>query len=200
MVRRSTLIIVVVFALLLAGTLFWQRSKQGASTDATPTVGEEYLLDLDANVTGMRISNADGKVVELARDDQSQWQLTWPKGEQTDVAAAESAFGQLMSLRIVTTLGQVPDAEATGLATPAYKILLVLDNGQQVMINVGKQTPTGSGYYVLSSDRKLHVVDQFGLDSVLQLVDSPPVLATPTPEPVLEIPTGEAMPDATGTP
>ena len=99
------------------------------------------------------------------------------------VGAVESAVTQLLSLRTLSTMQQVPDLKAIGLDPPAYRILLTLSDGQQITINVGAATPTGSGYYVLVSERPLYVVNKYGIDAFLELVDSPPIQPLPTLDP-----------------
>ncbi len=181
MIRRSTAIILALFVLLLAGTLIWQRQQKQVSEKTTPTPSQQSLLNLDGKITSLQISDSQGKMVDLQLNDKGEWQLKSPEAKQTDVNAADNAISQLLSLQVLSTLEQT-SSEATGLVTPTYTILLKLDNGKQSIINVGKPTPTGSGYYVLTSDKKLSVVEKSGLDMVLGLVDNPPIVATPTPE------------------
>jgi hypothetical protein len=63
------------------------------------------------------------------------------------------------------------------------------------VVNVGKSTPTGSGYYVLDSgaDRAIYVIGKFNIDAMTGLIYQPPVLPTATT--MLEI-----APETTPTP
>ncbi|MBN1146719.1 MAG: DUF4340 domain-containing protein [Anaerolineales bacterium] len=180
MIRRTTWVVLVVFALLIAVVVFWQRYQENKPPEPTATPAEQDLFDLDADVVGMRLEKVGERVIELQRDDQKIWELTQPAGEETDVGAVESAVTQLLALRTLSTMAQVPDLHAIGMDPPAYRLLLMLSDGQQITLNVGKATPTGSGYYLLVSGRPLYVVDKYGMEAFLMLVDSPPIIPTPT--------------------
>ena len=182
MIRRSTLVVLVIFAVLVAVLVFWQRSQENAPAEPTSTPAQTNLFDLNSNITYLRLEKVGGAVVELQLGDDGNWKLTWPLAENTDVGAVQNAVTQLLSSRILTTLDTLPGMDTIGLASPVYRILIGLDDGSQITINVGNSTPTGSGYYVVVSGRPLYVVNKSGLDSVLNLIDSPPIEPTPTPE------------------
>jgi hypothetical protein len=83
----------------------------------------------------------------------------------------------------------------------AYQIVFYLDDGRQILLNIGKETPTGSGYYVLTSDRKLLIVSKFSLDNLIGYLKKPPLLATVTPTPSSSTPAVEtSQPSATASP
>jgi hypothetical protein len=89
--------------------------------------------------------------------------------------------GQLASLYTVSRLMEIPQMSAMGLEPPAYRLLVITTDGKQSVVSVGSMTPTQSGYYVLSSDRNVYIVSKAALDPVLQLIDTPPVMPTPSP-------------------
>jgi len=187
MIRRTTLVILVIFAALVAGTIFWQRSQDQIAEQATPTVSESSVLfEPESEIVEMRLEEVGGRVVELARDEEGNWQLTWPEAIEADNEAVEESLSQLTDLQVMTTLEQPLDLAIVGLDTPSYRMLIVLDNGEQFVMNVGKETPTESGYYVISSDRKMYIVNKYGLDSFLEILESPPIkpVAIPTLEPL----------------
>ncbi len=104
-----------------------------------------------------------------------------PKAE-TNIGEVESAISQLLSLRVVSELKDGPGLDETGLAEPAYRLLLSLANGQQEQMNVGRLTPTKSGYYVQVGNRGIFIVSQYSLDPFLKLVENPPIQPTPSIE------------------
>jgi len=183
MIRRSTLAILVIFILLLAGTLVWQNQKKNAPPTPTPTSSQQTLFDPASKVVLLHLAGPNGEIVEVQRNNNGAWQLNWPKAEQTDSAAVDTAVNQLLSLQVLSTLDQMSPAsfDATGVSKPGYVITLKLDNGQQVILSIGMFTQNDNGRYVLSSDRKLYVVDRNGLDQVLALLVHPPVMVTTTP-------------------
>ena len=56
------------------------------------------------------------------------------------------------------------------------------EDGKTYVMLVGMETPTQTGYYIQLDNGAIQVVAKFSLDTLLSLVDEPPILATPTPE------------------
>jgi hypothetical protein len=184
MIRRSTLVLLVIFAAFVAGALFWQRSQdKKEAAEATATPGSQLLFHFKGNITGLRLERTSGGVLELDRDAQSAWKLIYPKADETDSAAVEAAVSQLISVPVISTLEEGPSMEAAGLTIPAYRLLINLDDGSQVVMNVGNVTPTGGGYYVLVSQQGISIVSKYSLEPFLKLMDNPPVKLPATPEP-----------------
>jgi hypothetical protein len=44
-------------------------------------------------------------------------------------------------------------------------------------------TPTGNGYYIRYDDGPIYIIDVDGIDSILNLLTTPPYLPTETPVP-----------------
>ncbi len=200
MIRKSTWIFVLVFLALLAGVYLWQRKEMQTEAEATPTPGaqQEYLFNIEGAISDVRIERVGDKALEMQKDDQGNWKIISPEGLETDNDAANNALASLPAMPVVTTLAQVPDLEAMGLAHPAYRIVVKTSAEKSYDASVGGATPTKSGYYVMSSNRSIMIVSTYTLDALLNLVDTPPVLqSTPTPEesvrPLL-------TPDLSGTP
>jgi hypothetical protein len=203
MVRKSTWIVLLVFAALLIVVLLWQRAQDQKSSEATPTAAEaaerQFLFDIAGEIARLRIEHVGEKSIELVRDDNGQWVLAGSPTSSFDSASVDAVVGQLSSLPLVSTLQNLPQLQDLGLEPPSYRILVVQDDGVQLVAGVGKATPTGSGYYVLSSDRRVYIVNEFSLQAILDLVDKP--LPTPYPMPVTEPPAGEgAIPETTSVP
>ena len=181
MIRRSTLILLTIFALLLAGAVYLQRSGKTLKAEATPTEFSPLLFSFDSQIESFRLEQVGKGVVEIGRDEQGIWELISPKAE-TNIGEVESAISQLLSLRVVSELKDGPGLDETGLVEPAYRLLLTLANGQQEQMNVGHLTPTKSGYYVQVGNRGIFVVGQYSLDPFLKLVENPPIQPTPSDE------------------
>ncbi len=195
MIRRTTWIVLVIFAAVLAAVLWIQKSNQDNEPEATATVAAQKLLELqEQDLKGVTIQSSAGKTLQLERTSDGEWNLVVPQPGSADAATVQSALGQFLNSQVISSPDSLPGLEALNLESALYKILLVNQDGSQVVINVGKETPTGSGYYVLSSNQnQVVVVNKFGMDALLNLLENPPAAAAPTvevelPEEVVQTP------------
>lgn len=205
MIRKTTWVVLLVFALLAGSVFLWQRSQEEKAAQATPeameTAERQYLFDIEGEVASLRIEQVGQKSIELVKDEAGQWTLTGSSAGALDSAAMDSIISQLSTLPLVGTLQTIPELQDLGLSTPSYRILVVQKDGKQLTASVGKMTPTGSGYYVLSSDRRVYIANEFSLKSILDLVENPPYPPTPYPQPAGETPGVETpVPTATSAP
>ncbi len=184
MIRRSTFILLLVFIVLLAGVAFWQRTKGSEEIEGTPTAVQEYLFEINGQITALKITSAEGKVVELSRNDNGEWELIQPENEETDSTTAESTTSRLSALRVLTKLETETqdsiDLSAVGLDKPSYELSITLDDGSIILTKIGNITPTDSGYYVSGSGRGILIVDKYGMQSIIDMLDNPPIMPTPT--------------------
>jgi len=187
MVRRSTWIVLGIFALLVGFTLLYQRyqvNKTDITATATPTIPPEYLYSLgDTQLNDIKIADNTGKSIDLYRDPVSaSWAIAGVPADQADTAQIDSVSTQLVSLQIEDTLTHTISLAAIGLETPAYTITLTTSAGSTMVTYVGIQTAIGSGYYVRNDSGKLLIVGKTAIDDIINLLQNPPLLLTATPE------------------
>jgi hypothetical protein len=186
MIRKSTWIVLAVFVLALGGAVLWQRNAKQKEAQATPEANQSALLfDFgDAKLTGIRIERVGDKVVELKHDGEA-WTAVWPEQPgPLDSATLNGTLGSLSAMATLTKLDEAPSPADMGLEPPVYRLLLKLSDGRQLVAAVGKTTPTGSGYYVQSSNQGYYVASKYSLEPLLNLVDTLP-LQQPTETPNL---------------
>jgi hypothetical protein len=153
-------------------------------------------LDLSIDqVVGLSIHETGGEEVLLSLDEEGNWQMVEPHhagAGELDILLIEQILAQFLEWRELTAMEPISELEAVGLAYPAYRIKLVLSNGETEQVDIGDQTVTGTGYYVRVRGRLPQVVGAASVDGVVALVQAPPVLPTPTPtfdsaaEPIVE--------------
>ncbi len=202
--RRSTLVLVVLFAAL--GALYWYMQKPGnlirqALATSTPTVQpqSDLLGPEQGPVSQISVQRTDGKAVTLKKAG-GIWLVTTddevPANQETSAMVAQS----VLALRVIAKLENAPDLAAIGLDNPAYTVTLTLVDGSPYAFKIGNVAATGSGYYIQANDGSIAVVDKYTLDTLTNLVVEPPFLQTPTPPPVSVItPEGTAAFEATST-
>lgn len=203
MIRKSTWVVLLVFAVLLAVVFIWQRSQDQKSSEATPTASaaaeRQYLFDIAGEVASLRIEHVGDKTIELMKDENSQWVLAGSPTSAIDSASVDTVVGQLSTLPLVSTLQNIPKLQDLGLEPPSYRILVIQEDGTQLVASIGNATPTGSGYYVLAGDRRVYIANELSLQAILDLVDKP--LPAPYPQPAGETPAvEEAVPGPTNVP
>jgi len=186
MVRRTTWIVLILFLGLLAFSLYWQNRNKDNKGVVTPSPVIQSLLDIKSDeITNLRIEDERGGTVEIKHVEGNGWILVVPKSEATDSKAVDGMVNQFVSLHVISTIDPAPPDDATGLKNPEYKIHLREKDGRQMIVNVGVQTATGSGYYVKLDDGFVKVVDKIGLETVTNLIYQPPVLLSFTGMPTL---------------
>ena len=177
MVRRTTWIVLVIFLGLLAFSFYWQNRNKNNQVEVTPSPVVESLLEIKSDeIANIQIEDERGGAVEIKHVEGNGWILVVPKSEATDSNAVDGIVNQFISSHVISTIDPAPPDDATGLKNPEYQINLRLKDGRQMIINVGIQTATGSGYYIIMDDGFVKVVDKFGLEAVTNLIYQPPVL------------------------
>lgn len=187
MMRRSTWIVLAVFVLLVGFTIFFQRYQANKSNNistSTPTVPPAYLYELkNAQVNDIKIADNAGKNINLYRDPtSSKWTIEGIPVDQVDSSQIESIASQLKSFQVQDTMTQTVSLASIGLDKPAYTITLTTNDGSQLITYIGMQTAIGTGYYVRNGTGQVMIVDKTTMDDIINLLKSPPLLPTATPE------------------
>jgi hypothetical protein len=199
MIRRSTWILLAVFALVLGGAIIWSRSNSGQGSavlaDATPTLEPLWSVPT-TDIVGLRVEGLEtGAIVEVRRgDEQTPWRMIKPEEGPADAARVEWAVTALVSPRPQATLPMPDDLEPFGLAEPSLRVTVFMADGVTRSFEVGRVSPAGGVFYVTVPGRdEIVMLNEYSLSDVLSLLDELPYAPTATP--------GEATPlPATETP
>ncbi len=200
MFKRNTWFLLALFA-ALAGFAVYLNYKPETETpdaDATPpptAAPIEYLFPAqEEEPTSLLIESREGEAVRLERGENG-WALTRPLAAEANQGSVEAAISQLAALSVVTRLEL--DPADVGLQSPAYTITVGFSSGRFIRARIGDETPTGTGYYVRKDEGNILVINKYGLDALLDMLKSPPYLASPTPS---SLPTETPIPTVTETP
>jgi hypothetical protein len=184
--RRSTVILLVIFLLLAAVVWALQMPdnpiKKALATSTSSASGSLGSLINPAKGPANKISirDAAGKTVTIDRTS-GTWMIDTGRSVPMNQDIAESTSGQIFYLHILTRLEQVPDPAGTGLDKPAYIVSATLADQSNISFKIGKTTVTGSGYYVEAADRKTYIINKNDLDSLLNFFKDPQIYETPAP-------------------
>lgn len=184
--RRSTIIYIVLFAIVLAAAYYFNNRSATAEADATPeptTAPIEYLFtSADGLPSRIRIESKAGDVVEVARNEENAWALIQPEEAAADQGTVESAAGQVATIRILERVPSLAPGDV-GLDDPEYTLTFEFTSGVERMLEIGVLTPTERGYYARSEGGDILIVSTVSLDSLLGLLSSPPYAPTETSAP-----------------
>jgi hypothetical protein len=184
MIRRSTWITVAVFALVLAGALYWQQNAQApGGAEATPVPTQAVLFPVVVDqISQLRVEESAGESLLLVQDADGLWQLVEPSGEETDQAQVETRLSQLTSWRVRSSLEPAGDLSIFGLDSPDYRVSLSTFAGQEYHLAIGDVIPTGDGYYVQMNENPPQVVNKNNIDTFLGILYEPPIPPAPAVE------------------
>jgi hypothetical protein len=219
MFRTGTWITLLLLAALIGFASYLKWEKETTAIDTTPTSEETaYVFASTAGIVSsieIKPADADGESVRITRNEQNVWAIELPLEAEADQGLAEAAATQISALKVISPIDGKPDI--FGLDHPAYTVTIEFAGGTPALaggarekhtLEIGDSTPTNSGYYVRIDKDKMMITDLSGIDSLLQLVNFPPYLNTPTPTPLppTETPVpptearGASTPEATVTP
>ena len=187
MVRRSTIVLILVFVLLVGFAWIlqhYQGNMSKVTATMTPTNPIAYLFNFNGKqVANISISDSAGNQIEFYLDSSTgKWAIKSMSSEQADSDQIASIVKQLADLQAVDVLSPPPSLESMGLVTPAYTINFLTSDGGQLTTHVGSVTPIGKGYYVRIGANTIVIVDKLVLEGILNVLTNPPLLATPTPQ------------------
>ncbi len=207
--RRSTVIVLLLFVLSVGAYYLIKYRKEAAPADMTTTpeatTQVAFLFDAAEGVpTSIHIESKDGKIVEVARNADNAWAILKPVEAAADQASAESAASQVTAMRVQDKIQNV-DLDIMGLKTPEYTITIQFSGGKERKAEVGVVTPSETGYYVRNENGEIVVISKDSVDTLLGMLTNPPYAPTPTPEvsatePPLPSPTPEMVLTETATP
>lgn len=187
MIKRSTWVLLSVMILVVAAYVFIKANPSKPSVSTPTATGDTFLVTKsDGVLQSLKIYDRKNQTFQMQRDLSKTWVITAPTSGMADQALAGAAETQVGALRIITTLNPAPDSGSMGLEQPTYTLELGFVSGPSHKIEVGKLTPTGSGYYVRYDSLKISVISQSGIDALLNLLTAPPFPATATPLPASE--------------
>jgi hypothetical protein len=196
MIRRSTLVYLVLLLVLAGAYYYLNNREQPAETEATaePAVEVSYLFNAEEGTpTSIRVESRSGETVEVARGADNAWVLNQPVEAKAEQGAAEAAASQLTTVRILDRPPDV-DPKIVGLENPEYVLTITFTGGAERTVDVGVLTPTQTGYYIRADDDDLAIASRSAIDALLGLLVNPPYLETQTPSPVPATETSTPLP------
>jgi hypothetical protein len=185
MIRRNTLVLVVVFIVLLGAILYINQDsnlqvKIGMQT-ATPTPQPKLITGFDfSSLNAVEIHSKNGPNYKIASNEKGEW-----FSENKEAVSMSTLFQStqlLMELGGSGSLSQSLPLDQIGLNSPQAQILLTDIKGNHGTLSIGNPTATHSDYYVKWENGPVTIVSSNQIDTLMGNF-SPGTLLAPTPAP-----------------
>lgn len=189
---RTTLILLGIFALLLAYVLLVERKREpppvpGAAPSPTPSALVDIARD-EIRALHVTWANAEVRIAPAPRSEAERaeqhdgWWITLPRNAPADTYSISWPIDELVGLSAKRTiLDTVDDPVQYGLGPEA--LTLAIETAERtVRLSVGRETPDGTAFYVQrEGDPRLYIVEHYKLQPLFEWVAQPPYQPTPTP-------------------
>ena len=146
--KPKGLLIAVVLLAVLGGVTWWSNRKQAKDAAKTATDTSNKILSIpDDQFKEIRIQKTGAPPLVLRKDD--KWQIKEPKPLPADQDATGQVVSALASLNADKTIeDKATDLTPYGLNHPSLTVTVTRKDGKTDTLQVGDETPTGSGNYV----------------------------------------------------
>ncbi len=174
MIRRSTILVLVVFVVVLAAGIFLTELPTAArlleTETPTATVMPKLLSGWPVDrATSINVESVENGAFHLQRVNGGSWTVA---GLETsiDPGKVEELISTLSALENIDTLPASTGLDTVGLQSPAYTLSLTGSGGETEIVQIGNVTPTESGYYVRLNQGDVVLVRKSSMDEVLGLL------------------------------
>jgi hypothetical protein len=147
---RTTLILLAVFAVLLAFVLIFES---GGKKAAAAKEKEDRLVDLaSADIQKVQVTKDDGTTLTLAKDDKGDWKITSPLEAKADATEANSLTTTFSSLHIDRVVEKTPkDLKDYGIPRDEVS-LWVKGSDKPVTVLIGMENPLDQSFFAKRAD------------------------------------------------
>jgi hypothetical protein len=187
MIRKQTWILLIIFLLLAGAAYYLQKNPNIKLVAPTPSATQEPAVLPGWNngdIARIEYKDSQGMQIQLQQDSSGAWMLQ-PDAKTVDVGKIEQIRTQILDLRTIASLDTGLNLDVMGLSQPSGIFILTNTQAKQVKIQIGKATPTGTGYYVRIDQNPPIVISKGAVDALLDLFKKEALLdLTPTPAPV----------------
>ncbi|MGA2273506.1 MAG: DUF4340 domain-containing protein [Bryobacteraceae bacterium] len=160
--KPKGLLVAVVLLAVLGGAIWYSNKKQAQKEKAPADTSPKIVSIPEGRFREIRLQKAGAAPVILSHDS-GKWVLTAPQPLPADPDASASLVSTLSSVTADKTIDDNPaDLAGFGLASPAMKAQVIEQDGKEVELAVGDDTPTNSGAYAkVAGDPHVYMVASY---------------------------------------
>ncbi len=194
MVRRPTVVLLIVFVVVLGAGFFLTKTSVGeklmTTETPTPTVLPKLVSWPVDQAVKIDVKSSQNGEFLLQKAASGNWEIAGliqpvDNGKVGEMVSALATLDNIGSMPASTTLDSV------GLQSPAYTLVMTASSGDNETLQIGNATPTGTGYYVRLGQGDIVLVQKSSLDEVINLLSVEQLAVQPT---------GTAIPAGVATP
>jgi hypothetical protein len=165
--KPTGLLVAVAVLALLGGAVWWSNKKQAAAAKSPTDTTTKLLTIPDDQFQQIRIKKAGADAEELQRQD-GKWKLTEPKALPADPDTASSLVSSLSNVTADAVIEpKATDLKAYGLENPSLDVQIKRKDGKTAELQIGDDTPTGSGAYAkLAGDPRVVSIGSYVKTSI----------------------------------
>ena len=174
MIQKRSWILLVIFIILLVLVLFFEKTPSLKNNFVTPSpTGFLKLIPgwAESDLVSFEFFGENEEIIiGLKRMGDTSWQFSSIKGIEPDQGKIQELLSSVFGLEVWNKLDPISSPEQYGLQPSVYTISLKNILGEYKLIFIGKETTTGSGYYIRVDDADPVVVNKYGIEGILQLM------------------------------
>lgn len=189
MSRRTTAVLAIVLAVLLAGSYLATHFQSVPGSQPDPYARQMAWPDLTQNeIRSISIGDTrSAQAFTASRSEAGGWTIEAPISGTADAAVLDAWLGTWQSMYAEHVITPTGGLEAFGLARPALAITFTTQAGDppHIVIHVGNQAPAVSGYYARQAGQPaVAVIRPWPVEETRALISAPPLAPTPMAAPV----------------
>ncbi len=160
--KPTGLLVAVAVLVLLGGAVWWSNKKQASAAKSSTDTSIKLLTIPDDQFQEIHIQKAGAEPEDLKRQD-GKWQLTAPKALPADQDTAVSLVSTLSNVTADAVIEpKATDLAPYGLAHPSIDVQVKRKDGKTDELQIGDDTPTGSGAYAkLAGDPRVVTIGTY---------------------------------------
>jgi hypothetical protein len=163
-VKPNGLLIAVIVLAAIGGGVWWTNKHKAdeSKKPPAPTDTVKILTIPEGDFKEIKVEKTGGDTTIVAKTG-DKWSITMPKALAADQDAVSSMVTSLSSLTADRVVDEKPsDLGPYGLNTPKEQVVITKKDGKTQTLDIGEDTPVGSGVYAkLAGDPRVFVIPTY---------------------------------------
>lgn len=156
---RNTLVMAFVLA-MLGGFVYFYEIRGREAREEAERAAKRLLTFATEDVRSLTLETDEGPIIAVrSGDEEKTWSITAPYKVAADESAIETLLNRLSSAQQQRLIAEdVEDFSPFGLDQPAVRAKLELEDGNDLSLELGKDTPVGSNVYARrGNDQQVYI-------------------------------------------